>query len=49
MKTTFVVVCYPGFRQSLHIMEDAEDVCIKHSPVVTSVVASYVLWLTAKG
>lgn len=39
MRTAFVVVCYPGFRKFSHIMQGAEDICIKHSPAVASVEA----------
>ena len=39
MRTTFVIVCHPCFRQFSHIMEGAEDVCIKHRPAVASVEA----------
>ena len=39
MRTAFVVVCHPRFCQFSHIMEGAEDVCIKHRPAVASVEA----------
>ena len=51
MRTAFVVVCHPCFRQFSHIMEGAEDVCIKHRPAVASVeafdyaVLSWMAWL----
>lgn len=38
-RTAFVIVCHPCFRQFSHIMEGAEDVCIKHRPAVASVEA----------
>ena len=36
MRTAFVVVCHPRLCQFSHIMEGAEDVCIKHRPAVVS-------------
>jgi len=39
MRTAVVIVCHPCFRRFSHIMEGAEDVCIKHRPAVASVEA----------